>query len=60
MYETRNAANTADITYSVGDPLYSSVYGLLTNEVSTSGVIIGICTKAPSTASPTLGLDERI
>lgn len=60
VYETRNAANTGDITYVVGDELYSSDQGLLTNEISTSTVIIGICTKAPSTTSPTMGLDERI
>lgn len=60
VYETRNAANTADIVYAVGNFLYCSAQGLLTNEVSTEGTVIGILTKAPSTASPTLGLDERI
>jgi hypothetical protein len=60
VYETRNAGNTADIVWAVGDLLYSSAQGLLTNEVSSEGTIIGIVTKAPSTASPTIGLDERI
>jgi len=60
VYETRNAAGAADLTYAVGEKLYCSAQGLLTNEASTEGTIIGIVTKAPSTASPTLGLDERI
>ena len=60
VYETRNAADTADITYAEGDLLYCSAQGLLTNEVSAEGTVIGLCTKAPTTASPTLGLDERI
>lgn len=60
VYETRNAADSADLTYAVGDLLYASAQGFLTNEASTEGTVIGVCTKAPSTASPTLGLDERI
>jgi hypothetical protein len=60
VYETRNAVNTEDLTYSVGDLLYCSAQGFLTNEVSTEGTVIGVCTKAPSTASPTIGLDMRI
>jgi len=60
VYETRKADNSGDITYSVGDKLYCSAQGLLTNETSTEGTVIGICTKAPTTASPTLGLDMRI
>ena len=60
MYETRNAADTADLTYEVGQKLYCSAQGFLTNEVSSDGTVIGIVTKAPSTASPTLGLDMRI
>jgi len=61
VYETQTAANVAiDITYAVGEKLYSSAQGYLTNEVSTSTVVVGVITKAPSTASPTLGLDMRI
>ena len=60
VYETRNAANTADLTYAVGEKLYSSAQGLLSNEASTEGTVIGVVTKAPSTSSPTLGLDMRI
>lgn len=60
VYETRNAANNADLTYAVGEELYASAQGFLTNEVSTDGTIIGVVTKAPSTSSPTIGLDMRI
>jgi len=60
VYETRNAADTADLTYAVGEKLYSSAYSLLTNETSSSAVVIGVVTKAPSTTSPTIGLDMRI
>lgn len=60
VYETRNAADSADITYAVGDLLYSSDQGLLTNETSTSTTVVGILTKRPTTASPTMGLDERL
>jgi len=60
VYETRNAANSDDLTYAVGEVLYCSLYGLLSNEVSTEATIIGVVTKAPTTASPTIGLDMRI
>ena len=60
VYETRLANDSGDIAYAVGDLLYCSAQGFLTNETSTEGTVIGVCTKAPSTASPTLGLDERI
>jgi hypothetical protein len=65
VYETKNAANSADLTYAVGNLLYSSAQGFLTNEKPSDvggsiDTVIGLCTKAPTTASPTLGLDERI
>jgi hypothetical protein len=60
VYETRNAADTADLTYAVSNLLYCSAQGFLTNETSTEGTVIGVVTKAPSTSSPTIGLDERI
>jgi hypothetical protein len=60
VYETRNAANSADLTYAVGEELYSSAQGFLTNEVSTDQTIVGVVTKNTSTASPTIGLDMRI
>jgi hypothetical protein len=60
VFETRRADNQADLQYAVGQPLYSSAQGFLTNELSSSEVVVGVVTKAPTTASPTLGLDERI
>jgi len=60
VYETRNAADSADITYAVGEKLYGSAQGYLTNETTASSEVIGVVMKAPSTASPTLGLDMRI
>ena len=60
VYETRDAADVADLVYAVGDLLYCSAQNFLTNELSTEGTVIGVCTKAPSVTSPTLGLDERI
>lgn len=60
VYETHTPGNTgsADITYVVGEKLYSSVNGYLSNAVL--GDMIGICTKVPTTESPTLGLNMRI
>lgn len=60
VYETRNAADSADLTYAVGEKLYCSAYSFLTNESSSDGTVIGVVTKAPSTVSPVLGLDMRI
>jgi len=57
VYETTGLSGGA---YAVGQYLYGSTYGLLTNSTSASSVIIGVCTKAPSTVSPVLGLDMRI
>lgn len=64
VYETHDASNVA-LTYAVGNLLYCSANGFLTNEkptdvTGTVDAVIGICTKAPTTASPTLGLDMRI
>jgi hypothetical protein len=60
VYETRDAGDTTDLTYAVGEKLYSSAQGFLTNEASTEGTVIGVVTKQPTTVSPTLGLDMRI
>ena len=60
VYETRLANDGGDLAWAVGQKLYCSANGLLTYEVSTDATIIGIVTKAPQTASPTLGLDMRI
>lgn len=59
VYETRNATDTGDVAYDVGDYLYSSAQGLLTTE-NTNPIVIGVVTKSPSVASPTLGLDMRL
>lgn len=56
VYETKAVGGT-DITYAVGDKLYSSKDGLLTNEASTSTLVVGIVTKAPTVSSPFLGLE---
>jgi len=63
VYETVKADNATPVTWAVGDLLYSSAQGLLTNEASNEAApktVIGVCTKKPSTASPTLGLEMRI
>jgi hypothetical protein len=60
VYETRAANNGSDLTYAVGEYLYGSAQGFLTKETTASGIVIGVVTKAPSTSSPTLGLDMRI
>lgn len=57
VYETRNAADSADLTYVVGERLYSSVGGFLTNEISADSTVVAVVTKIPTTASPTIGLD---
>jgi len=63
VYETRNAADSADLVWAVGNLVYSSAQGLLTNEASSETApktVIGVVTKAPTTASPTLGVDMRL
>ena len=64
VYETVDK-QAVDIVYIVGQLLYSSDQGLLTNVISTegatvNGTVIGVLTKRPTTASPTMGLDQRI
>ena len=41
VYETRNAADTADLTYAVGDLLYPAASGLLTKESGFNSRIFG-------------------
>lgn len=60
VYETRRANDGGDLAYNVGDYLYGSAQGFLTKETTASSVVIGVVTKAPTTSSPTLGLDMRI
>lgn len=59
VYASHDSGNLAQ-TYAVGENLYCDAEGFLTKEVSSNGTVIGIVTKAPSTASPTIGLDMRI
>ena len=51
---------TDGTTFNVGSKLYCSDYGLLTDIASVEGTVVGIVTKKPTVASPTLGLDMRI
>jgi len=61
VFETQTRADHGvALVYAVGQKLYASDAGLLTNEASTDGTVIGVVTKIPTTASPTLGLDMRI
>lgn len=46
--------------YAVGQKLYGSPNGFLTNVGTETDTVIGVVTKAPSTTSPSLGLDMRI
>jgi len=59
VYETVKA-DTNPAAYEVGTKLYCSAQGLLTNEVSSEGTVIGIVTKEPSLASPSLGLEMSL
>ena len=50
----------ANVEFAIGDKLYADAKGLLTNVESTTKTVIGIVTKVPTVASPTLGLDMWI
>lgn len=60
VYETMEVDDVTPVVYVVGNKLYCSANGLLTSTLAAEGTVIGICMKMPTTASPTLGLDERI
>ncbi len=60
VYETRNAGDTADITYAINDKLYTSVAGLLTNEGGYNGEVVGILTKVPTSEDLWMGLNLRV
>lgn len=53
-----------DVVFAVGDKLYASANGVLTNvEPAGTGddtTVIGICTKTPTATDPFLGLEMRI
>lgn len=59
LYETRNEADAADLTYTAGASLYVSDFGLLTSE-NTGSIALGVVSKAPSANDPWLGFDLRI
>jgi len=60
IFETRNDADTADLSYTLGDKLYSSDNSLLSNEESTGGTVIGVVTHVNSATEDWLGVDMRI
>jgi len=57
IYETQNAANSAALTYTAGDALYASAFGLLTNEQVSACPVVGRVSKAPTATDPWLGFD---
>jgi len=59
LYETRNEADSADVTYTAGANLYVSDFGLITSE-DTGSPIIGTVAKAPTSTDPFLGFNSNI
>lgn len=59
IYETRNEANSADVSYVAGDSLYVSDFGLLTTE-NTGSPVVGTVSKAPSATDPFLGFNWKV
>ena len=60
VYETEAYAG-GTLTYAVGDKLYASPEGFLTNEISNDATVIGIVTKAPTVlGTDAMGVDMRI
>lgn len=61
IYETRDEADTVDLTYTAGNLLYASGFGLLTNEdLSAKCPVVGRVSKAPTATDPWLGFDLYI
>jgi hypothetical protein len=59
VYETSNAAESADLVYAVNNPLYASANGLLTNEEEAGsglGVKVGVVAQVPTVDDPRLGV----
>lgn len=56
VYETRNKADSADLSYAVGGRLWSSENGLLTSENESSSTMIGRVVQVPTTDDPRLGV----
>ena len=59
LYETRNEADGADVTYAANASLYVSDFGLITSE-NTGSPVVGICTKAPTSTDPFMGFNSEI
>lgn len=60
IYETKDGADV-DLTYTAGDLLYASSFGLLTNEdLSDVCPVVGRVSKAPTATDPWLGFDLYI
>lgn len=49
-----------DVTFAMGDKLYSSAQGYLTNVESPNKQVLGTVTKLPTAGDPKLGLDMAI
>ena len=63
IWETRNYADTAALTYAINDPLYSSPNGLLTRETGGGAggtVVVGVLTHVPTTAENWLGVELSV
>jgi len=56
VYETYNLAETATLTYAVGDLVYPSANGLLTNENEDTTQSVGKVVQVPTTDDPRLGV----
>jgi len=58
LYETRDEADANDLTYTAGELLYVSDFGLLTAEdLSAKCIAVARISKAPTATDPWLGFD---
>ena len=61
IYETRNEANNADLTYAVSDLLYRSKNGLLSKDAALNATpVVGIVAKGPTATDPWLGFNLKV
>ena len=61
IYETRNEANNANLTYVVTNLLYRSKNGLLSNDVALNATpVVGIVAKGPTATDPWLGFNLKV
>lgn len=56
VYETVETDGTTPITYAAGDLVYCSPNGLVSQEASVEGTVLGVVKKVPTAADPFLGL----